>query len=82
MQDMAPDELEPVFQSWIKTLINKTALHTVKTWSTQDQLILGQSAVEVKSNKITAIPILLKILVIENVIITLDALGYRAEIAK
>lgn len=61
---------------------DKTALHTVSAWSTQHQLVLGQSAVDNESNEITAIPILLKTLDIENAIITLDAMGCQEEIAK
>ncbi|PKG36894.1 ISAs1 family transposase, partial [Psychromonas sp. Urea-02u-13] len=35
------------------------ALHTVSAWSCQHQLVLGQVAVDAKSNEITAIPELL-----------------------
>ena len=60
----------------------KNALHTVSAWSCQHQLVLGQSAVDSKSNEITAIPELLTMLDIESCIITLDAMGCQSEIAK
>lgn len=60
----------------------KSALHTVSAWSCQHQLVLGQTAVDQKTNKITAIPELLTMLDIENSIITLDAMGCQQEIAK
>ena len=58
-----------------------TALHTISAWSTRHQLVLGQRAVDSKSNEITAIPELLNLLDIENSIITLDAMGCQKEIA-
>ncbi|WP_375321069.1 ISAs1 family transposase [Aliivibrio logei] len=57
-------------------------LHAVSAWSCQHQLVLGQVAVDEKSNEITAIPRLLALLDIENCIITLDAMGCQKEIAK
>ena len=60
----------------------KNALHTVSAWSCQHQLVLGQVAVDTKTNEITAIPELLTMLDIENSIITLDAMGCQKEIAK
>jgi predicted transposase YbfD/YdcC len=43
---------------------------------------LGQTAVDSKTNEITAIPELLTMLDIENSIITLDAMGCQQDIAK
>lgn len=60
----------------------KSALHTVSAWSCQHQLVLGQTAVDRKTNEITAIPELLTMLDIENSIITLDAMGCQKDIAK
>jgi len=60
----------------------KNALHTVSAWSCQHQLVLGQTAVDAKTNEITAIPDLLTMLDIENSIITLDAMGCQKKIAE
>ncbi len=54
----------------------------MSAWSCQHQLVLGQTAVDTKTNEITAIPELLSPLDITNSIITLDAMGCQKEIAK
>jgi predicted transposase YbfD/YdcC len=56
-------------------------LHLVSVWSTQAGLGLGQLAVAKKSNEITAIPILLDLLDLENAWITIDAIGCQKAIA-
>ncbi len=56
-------------------------LHLVSVWSTQTGLGLGQLAVAKKSNEITAIPILLALLDLENAWITIDAIGCQKKIA-
>lgn len=60
----------------------RNPLHAVSAWSSQHQLVLGQVAVDEKSNEISAIPRLLTLLDIENCIITLDAMGCQKDIAK
>jgi predicted transposase YbfD/YdcC len=45
-------------------------------------LVLGQTAVDGKSNEIIAIPELLTMLDIESSIFILDAMGCQSEIAK
>ncbi len=54
----------------------KNALHTVSAWNCEHQLVLGQVAVDNKTNEINAIPELLTMLDIENSIITLDAMRW------
>lgn len=63
------------------TAAAKTALHSVSAWSTKDRLTLGQVAVAAKSNEITAIPQLLKLLDIAGATVTIDAMGCQKEIA-
>jgi len=60
----------------------KSALHLVHAWSTANHLLLGQVAVDQKSNEITAIPKLLKMLSISGAIVTIDAMGCQKEIAR
>ena len=60
----------------------RNPLHSVSAWCCEHKLVLGQKAVNEKSNEITAIPELLSILEIENCIITLDAMGCQQDIAK
>jgi predicted transposase YbfD/YdcC len=60
----------------------KSALHMVHAWATANHLLLGQVAVDEKSNEITAIPKLLKMLEIAGAIVTIDAMGCQKEIAR
>ena len=61
---------------------NKSAIHVVSAYASANHLCLGQEVVEQKSNEITAIPELLKILDIKGCIITIDAMGCQKKIAK
>jgi predicted transposase YbfD/YdcC len=60
----------------------QSALHVVSAWASEHRLLLGQVKVDAKSNEITAIPALLKLLDISGCIITLDAMGTQKEIAR
>lgn len=60
----------------------QSALHLVSAWASQHQLLLGQVKVADKSNEITAIPALLKLLDITGCIITIDAMGTQTDIAR
>ena len=59
----------------------KGAIHMVNAWSSQNHLVLGQVKVNNKSNEITAIPLLLEMLVLNECIVTIDAMGCQREIA-
>ena len=58
------------------------ALHIVSAWACEQGLSLGQVQVDAKSNEITAIPELLDALVLDNSIVTLDAMGCQRAIAS
>lgn len=60
----------------------KSAIHMVSAWSVHNHLILGQVKTEDKSNEITAIPELLKVIDVEGCTVTIDAMGCQKEIAK
>lgn len=60
----------------------KNALHLVSAWSVENHLTLGQEAVDEKSNEITAIPELLRMLALEGAIVTIDAMGCQKSIAE
>lgn len=62
--------------------IGKGAIDMVSAWATENQLVLGQIKVDDKSNEITAIPALLRMLVITGCIITTDAMGCQVEVAQ
>jgi predicted transposase YbfD/YdcC len=57
------------------------ALHSVSVWASELGLSLGQVACAEKSNEITAIPELLRLVDIKGAIITIDALGAQKAIA-
>src|SRR5499426_1147083 len=58
------------------------ALHVVSAWAGQTGITLGQVAVDAKSNEITAMPELLKLLDLHDKIVTIDAIGCQKEIAQ
>jgi len=62
--------------------LGKAAIHMVSAWASANHLILGQLKVDDKSNEITAIPALLKLLEIKGCIVTIDAMGCQTEIAE
>jgi predicted transposase YbfD/YdcC len=58
------------------------ALHSVSVWASDFGLSLGQLACAEKSNEITAIPELLRLVDIKGAIITIDAMGTQKAIAE
>lgn len=61
---------------------DKKAIHMVSAWASSNQVILGQLKTDEKSNEITAIPQLLKLLDISGCIITIDAMGTQKKITE
>ena len=57
-------------------------LHIVSAWASGASVLLGQVRTAKKSNEITAIPELLKLLSIQGCIVTIDAMGCQKAIAK
>ena len=62
--------------------IGKKAIHMVSAWAAENSLVLGQVKTDEKSNEITAIPELLRLLDISGCIVTIDAMGCQKAIAK
>ena len=56
-------------------------LHLVSAWACEQRLVLGQLAVDGKSNEITAVPKLLAMLTLDGMIVTADALNCQRAIA-
>lgn len=61
---------------------NKSILHMLHAWSCDSGLLLGQLKTKEKSNEITVIPELLKMLHIKGCIVTMDAMGCQKKIAE
>lgn len=57
-------------------------VHMVSAWATASRVVLGQVKTEEKSNEITAIPRLLRLLEINGCLVTIDAMGCQKEIAS
>ncbi|MEJ6486247.1 ISAs1 family transposase [Nostoc punctiforme UO1] len=64
------------------TRIEQSAIQIVSAWATTNKLVLGQVKVDSKSNEITAIPELIKVLELNGCIVTIDAIGCQKEIVK
>ena len=62
--------------------IGKEAIHMVSAWASENGLVLGQRKVEAKSNEITAIPELLRLLDVSGCLVTIDAMGCQTKIAQ
>lgn len=60
----------------------KGPLHLVSAWAAERGLVIGQVATEAKSNEITAIPALLRLLALEGATVTIDAMGCQTAIAR
>ena len=61
---------------------NEKALHIVSAWCQANQLVLAQEKVDSKSNEITAIPKLMRLLDLRNRVVTIDAMGAQRDICK
>lgn len=56
--------------------------YVVSAWAESNGLVLGQLKVADKSNEITAVPELLRVLELSGCIVTIDAMGCQKKIAK
>jgi predicted transposase YbfD/YdcC len=61
---------------------NTSPLQIVHAFAVENQLLLGQLATDAKSNEITAIPELLKMLTVKGNVVTIDAMGCQKEIVQ
>lgn len=59
----------------------KSAVHMVSAWVHENHAVFGQVKVDDKSNEITAIPKLLKMLSLDDATITIDAMGCQRKIS-
>lgn len=60
----------------------RAPLHLVSAWAARQRLVLGQEAVDEKSNEIVAIPLLLERLELAGALVTIDAIGTQTAIAE
>jgi predicted transposase YbfD/YdcC len=82
-----PAELRPVAidgktqRGSARRTVGRSPLHMVSAWAVENHLSLGQVATDAKSNEITAIPAVLKILDLEGAVVTIAAMGCQKDIA-
>jgi len=57
-------------------------IHLVSAWAIQNRIVLGQRKVNEKSNEITAIPELLRVLDLAGSVVSIDAMGCQTAIAE
>jgi predicted transposase YbfD/YdcC len=57
-------------------------IHLVHAWDRANGLMLGQVAVEDKSNEVTAVPALLRLLDVKDAVVSLDAMHCQKDTAK
>src|SRR6202162_4150547 len=94
MNRINPDLFMACFSSWVAqcwpdkvdlvAVDRKTghkALHLVSAFATNTRLVLGQEAVDEKSNEITAIPALVERLELDGALVSIDAMGCNPTIA-
>jgi len=63
------------------TTCQQNPLHLVSAWAVASGLVLGQVAVDDKSNEITAVPALLSLLDLRGCVVTTDAMSCQKAIA-
>lgn len=81
---LAKDQVIAIDGKSIRRTTSKAAapLHMVSAFAANVGVVLGQGATAEKSNEITAIPELLKVLDIAGCIVTIDAMGTQTKIAR
>jgi predicted transposase YbfD/YdcC len=60
----------------------RSALHLIHAWDQHQRLVLGQLAVDGRSNEITAVPKLLELLDVKDAVVSLDAMHCQKDTAQ
>jgi len=84
LRQAVPQEIVALDGKALRRALNKdqSAKYVVSAWAESNGLVLGQLKVDEKSNEITAIPQLLRVLELSGCIVTIDAIGCQKNIAK
>lgn len=62
--------------------LGKDAIEMVSVWASENQLVLAQDRIQATTNEITAIPQLLRLLDLQDSVVTIDAIGCQTGIAE
>jgi len=84
LRQAIPGEIVAVDGKALRRALNKkeNLKYVVSAWAESNSLVLGQLKVTDKSNEITAVPELLRVLELSGCIVTLDAMGCQKKIAR
>ncbi len=63
-------------------MIGQDAICLVSAWASENGVTLGQVQTDAESNEITAIPVLLEMLDLQDCIVTIDAMGCQTQVAE
>jgi predicted transposase YbfD/YdcC len=84
LREAVPQEIVALDGKALRRALNKDqrVKYVVSAWAESNGLVLGQLKVADKSNEITAVPELLRVLELSGCIVTTDAMGCQKKIAK
>src|SRR5258707_7095691 len=84
VRQAVPREIVALDGKALRRALNKdqSPQYVVSAWAESNNLVLGQLKVNQKSNEITAVPELLRVLELSGCIVTLDAMGCQRKIAQ
>jgi len=84
LREAVPQEIVALDGKALRRALNQgqSVKYVVSAWAESNGLVLGQMKVADKSNEITAVPELLRVLELSGCIVTLDAMGCQKKIAK
>ncbi len=84
LREAVPQEIVALDGKALRRALNQdqSIQYIVSAWAESNSLVLGQLKVADKSNEITAVPELLRVLELSGCIVTMDAMGCQKKIAK
>ena len=84
LRQAVPQEIVALDGKALRRALNadQSVKYIVSAWAESNGLVLGQLKVADKSNEITALPELLRVLELSGCIVTVDAMGTQKKIAK
>jgi predicted transposase YbfD/YdcC len=84
LRQAVPQEIVALDGKALRGALNRdqSVKYVVSAWAESNHLVLGQLKVADKSNEITAVPALLRVLELSGCIVTIDAMGCQKKIAQ
>jgi predicted transposase YbfD/YdcC len=79
---LEPESLQPALVRWMKALARTGPMHVVHPWAAAHELVLAPGTVDATTKALTALPAWLRLLNLAGAVVTSDAMGCQAEIAR